>query len=46
MVVFLKLNGIGWTTPTVDEAVETMLAVAAGELDAGELAAWLRVHTT
>jgi death-on-curing protein len=44
MVVFLKLNGIDWTTPEVDEAVETMLAVAAGELDAAELAAWLRDH--
>lgn len=44
MVVFLKLNGIGWTTPTVDEAVATMLAVAAGRLDAVGLAAWLRAH--
>lgn len=46
MVVFLKLNGIGWTTPNADEAVETMLAVAAGELDANALAAWLRAHVS
>lgn len=46
MVVFLKLNGIDWTTPSADEAVETMLAVAAGELDANALAAWLRAHAT
>ena len=44
MVVFLKLNGIDWSTPTADEAVATMLAVAAGELDASELGAWLRAR--
>ena len=27
--LILKLNGIDWTTPNADEAVETMLAVAA-----------------
>lgn len=44
MVVCLKLNGLGWTTPTEDEAVATMLAVAAGELDPGGLTTWLRTH--
>ncbi len=44
MVVFLKLNGIDWTTPNAAEAVATMLAVAAGELDAGGLATWLRAY--
>ena len=46
MVVFLKLNGVSWATPTADEAVATMLAVAAGELDAGGLATWLRAHAS
>lgn len=44
MVVFLKLNGVSWATPTAEEAVATMLAVAAGELDARELGAWLRAR--
>lgn len=46
MVVFLKLNGIDWTTPNADEAVETMLAVAAGDLDANALADWLRAYAS
>ena len=46
MVVFLKLNGVSWATPIADEAVATMLAVAAGELDASGLATWLRAHAS
>lgn len=46
MVVFLKPNGVSWAPLTADEAVATMLTVAAGELDAGGLAAWLRAHAS
>lgn len=46
MVVFLKLNGVSWATPTAEGAVATMLAVAAGELDANGLATWLRAHAS
>jgi death on curing protein len=45
MVVFLRLNGMEWVTPPAEGAVGTMLAVAAGELDVGGLAAWRRGHT-
>ena len=46
MVVFLKRNGRAWTTPAVDDAVSTMIAVADKTLDAAGLASWLRGHTT
>jgi hypothetical protein len=39
-------NGRVWTTPAVDDAVNTMIAAADKTLDADGLAAWLRAHTT
>ena len=44
MVLFVDLNGGTWAAggPDVDEAVDTMLAVAAREVDEAWLAAWLR----
>lgn len=46
LVVFLDLNGWVWEPdpPDVDDAVETMLGVAARERDEAWLAAWLREH--
>ncbi len=45
MVVFLMLNDIQWSTPATVDAVETMLAVAAGDRDVDALASWFRSHT-
>jgi death on curing protein len=41
MAVFLGLNGYGIEVPE-EEVVAAMLALAAGELDEGQLASWLR----
>lgn len=43
MRVFLDINGWTWrTTPAVDEAERAVIAVAAGEWDHPQMAAWLR----
>ncbi len=43
--MFLEINGWSWSTrPTVDEAEQVVLAVAAGEWDEDRTAEWLRVH--
>ena len=42
-LTFLKLNGLRMTS-TQAENVVVFLALAAGELDEDELAAWLRAH--
>ena len=44
LVLFIDLNGGTWDPdpPDVDDAEQTMLAVASGEIDEAELAAWLR----
>ena len=44
LVVFIDLNHGRWDPdpPEVDDAEETMLAVAAGEIDEQALAAWIR----
>jgi death-on-curing protein len=41
LTIFLALNGYDLTT-TTDEAVEFMLAIAAGEIDEGAAEAWVR----
>lgn len=44
LVLFIDLNGGTWDPdpPDVDDAEQTMLAVATGEIDEAELATWLR----
>lgn len=44
LVMFVDLNGGKWEPdpPEVDDAEQTMLAVAAGEIDEQALAAWIR----
>jgi prophage maintenance system killer protein len=44
MVMFVDLNGGIWDPdpPDVDEAEETMVTVAAGDVDEAWLADWLR----
>lgn len=46
LVLFIDLNDGHWDPdpPDVDDAEETMLAVAAGEIDEAALADWLRQH--
>lgn len=46
MVLFLRRNDVGWTAPSADDAVTTMVAVAAKHLDVASLAGWIRSHTT
>lgn len=46
MVVFIKRNGLTWTPPEIDDAVDTMIAVAAKDLDIAGFATWIRTHTT
>ena len=41
LVTFLGLNGIDFVAPEAETAI-TMLALAAGEIDEGELAHWIR----
>ena len=43
MVVFLELNGATLEVDQ-DDAVETMLAVAAGEIEEAAVTAWLQQH--
>jgi death-on-curing protein len=45
MYAFLRLNGLRIDAEEPD-VVRTILALAAGELDEGGLADWLRDHTT
>lgn len=44
LVMFIDLNGGTWDPdpPDVDDAEQTMLAVASGEISEAELATWLR----
>ena len=44
LVVFIDFNGGRWDPdpPDVDDAEQTMLAVAAGEIDEPAFAAWIR----
>ena len=46
LVVFIDLNHGTWDPdpPDVDDAEETMLAVAAGDIDESEFATWLRAR--
>lgn len=46
MVTFLRRNKATWTEPDDDDAVDVMLAVAAGELTVEEFAVWVTAHTT
>jgi death on curing protein len=46
MVVFLRRNRATWHEPDEDDAVEVMLAVAAGNMDIDEFAIWVTAHTT
>ncbi|MGI8724852.1 MAG: type II toxin-antitoxin system death-on-curing family toxin [Methyloceanibacter sp.] len=41
VVTFLGLNGIDFVAPEAETAI-TMLALASGEIDEGELAHWIR----
>ena len=43
MRMFIDVNGWSWSRrPELDEGEETVLAIAAGELDEEQTAAWLR----
>ena len=43
MRMFIDMNGWSWSQrPELDEGEETVLAIAAGELDEERTAAWLR----
>lgn len=43
--VFVELNGWTWNpAPTVDEAERAVLAIAAGQWNQDQMAAWLRDH--
>jgi death-on-curing protein len=44
-VTFLERNGVAFAASEVDAAL-TMLSLASGTLDEGELAAWLRAQST
>jgi len=44
VAVFLAINGVDFDPDEVDE-VRTVLALAAGEIDEGELAAWIGVNS-
>jgi death-on-curing protein len=48
LVMFIDLNDGAWNPepPDVDDAEEAMLAIAAGEVDEGWTAAWLRKRVT
>lgn len=48
LVLFIELNGGIWDPdpPDVDETETAMLAVAAGEWDEAQFAAWLRERVT
>ena len=43
--MFLEINGWSWSArPTVDQAEQVVLSIAAGEWDEDRTAEWLRVH--
>ena len=43
MRMFINMNGWSWSRrPELDEGEETVLAIAAGEIDEKQTAAWLR----
>ena len=43
MRMFIDMNGWSWSRrPAIDEGEETVLAIAAGELDEKQTATWLR----
>ena len=46
LLLFVDLNGGAWDPdpPNFDEAEQAMLAVAAGEVDDGSVADWLRAR--
>ena len=44
MVVFVRRNGSGWRRPEENDAVDTMLAVAAGSITIEELTNWVAAH--
>lgn len=44
MVVFLKRNRVVWATPSIDDTVATMIAVAAKDLNVADFAAWVRAQ--
>ena len=45
MRMFIDMNGWSWSRrPDLDEGEETVLAIAAGELDEERTAAWLRAY--
>ncbi len=46
MIDFLERNDAVWAEPENDDAIEVMLAVAAGHIDVGEFAVWVTAHTT
>lgn len=48
LVMFLDLNGVVWNPdpPDIDDAEQTMFAVADHEIDGASLASWLRERTT
>jgi death-on-curing protein len=48
LVVFIDLNNGQWDPdpPDIDDAEQTMLAVATGEIDEAALATWLRARVT
>ena len=45
LLEFLARNGIDWSPPSVDETVQMMERVAAGEVTEHQLADWLRATT-
>jgi death on curing protein len=46
MVDFVRRNNATWTSPAKRDVVQTMLAVAAGEMGIDEFAIWVTAHTT
>ncbi len=46
MIDFLERNHAIWNDVDEDDAVETMLAVAAGHMEVDEFAVWVTAHTT
>lgn len=44
MVVFLRRNKVRWHKPSDDDAVDTVVAVAAGQMSVEELTVWVRTH--
>jgi death on curing protein len=45
--LFVEINNWSWNpSPSVDDAERAVLAVASGDWNQGEMAAWLRKHIT